>query len=358
VTEPTDTSALPDPADPDVPDTPEIVCVGETMAMIGPVDSTPLAAATALSLTVGGAESNVACGLASLGHRAAWLSRVGDDPFGRRVLADLRERGVDVRAVETDPGRKTGVYFKDTGAGGTGVHYYRRDSAASRMGPELARLPLLARARVLHLSGITPALSDGCAELVEEIVVRRGVPGRPLVSFDVNHRAALWPDGPEQAAATLLRLARAADLVFVGRDEAEGLWGTRKPREVRDLLAPVPHVVVKDGGHGAYSYDGTGAGVFVPTPRSEVVERVGAGDAFAAGYLAGLLEDRGPTACLRLGHLVAATTLTTRGDVAAPRPRPEIDQRLALDDAAWSRLHLPAPQPTVFPSASAPPEEQ
>jgi 2-dehydro-3-deoxygluconokinase len=335
---------------------PEAVCLGETMAMIGPVDSTPLAEADALSLRVGGAESNVACGLTSLGHPAAWLGRVGDDPFGRRVLAELRSRGVDVSAVETDPVRRTGVYFKDTGASGTGVHYYRRDSAASRMGPALARLPLLGRACLLHLSGITPALSGSCAELIEEIIVRRAVPGRPLISFDVNHRSALWPVGHDQAAVTLLRLARAADLVFVGRDEAEALWGTGEPEVVRDLLAPAPHVVVKDAADGAYSYDGADDRVFVPTPRSaEVVERVGAGDAFAAGYLAALLEDRRPAARLRLGHLAAACTLTTRGDVAALPPRRELDQRLVLDDAAWARLRLPSRRSdTTLRGAEAP----
>ena len=320
-----------------------VVCVGETMAMLSPADSRPLAEQPSLALGVGGAESNVACGLAALGHRAAWLGRVGDDPFGRRVLAELGARGVDVSAVEVDPVRQTGVYFKDPGPDRTGTHYYRRGSAASRMGPELARLPLLGRARVLHLSGITAALSDSCMELLQELVVRRAVPG-PAVSFDVNHRPALWGRRPSGTAATsLLALARAADIVFVGRDEAEALWGTRNPDEIRDLMGagagPGPLLVVKDAGHGATSYAADGT-VFVPTPESEVLERVGAGDAFAAGYLAGLLEDRDAAGRLRLGHLVAAATLRTREDTPTVPPRPELDARLVLDDAAWSALRL------------------
>jgi 2-dehydro-3-deoxygluconokinase len=310
------------------------------MAVLSPTDSRPLAEQPSLALGVGGAESNVACGLSALGHRAAWLSRVGDDPFGRRVLADLAARDVDVSAVEVDPARQTGVYFKDPGPDRTGTHYYRRDSAAALMGPALARLPLLGAARILHLSGITAALSDSCVQLLEELVIRRAAPG-PAVSFDVNHRPALWRRRPAGAAAgTLLALARAADIVFVGRDEAETLWGTRKPEDIRDLIGPGPLTVVKDAGHGATSYAADGEETFVPTPESEVVERVGAGDAFAAGYLAALLEDRDATGRLRLGHLIAAATLRTRADTPIVPPRPELDRRLALDAAAWSALRI------------------
>ncbi|MEU6144340.1 sugar kinase [Streptomyces sp. NPDC047081] len=301
-------------ADPEAPV--EVVCVGETMAVLAPADTAhPLALQTTLALSVGGAESNVACALVALGRSAAWLGRVGADPLGRRVLADLADRGVDVSAAQTDPTRPTGVYFKDPGPDGTGVHYYRRGSAASAMGPELAAVPLLHRARVLHLSGITAALSGTCAELLTNLVVRRTVPG-PLVSFDVNHRPSLWRDRPRDAAPALLRLARSADLVFVGRDEAETLWGTRTPAAVHDLLGPGRTLVVKDAGHGATAYGADGTEAFVPAPPARIVERVGAGDAFAAGFLAALLEGRAPEAGLRLGHLAAAAALATTEDIA------------------------------------------
>ncbi|WP_443233845.1 sugar kinase [Streptomyces sp. 2A115] len=318
---------------------PDVVCIGETMAVLSPSDARPLADQTALALAVGGAESNLACGLAALGHRAAWIGRVGADPLGRRVLDDLGARGVDVSAVEVDPERPTGVYFKDPGADRTGTYYYRRDSAATAMGPELARLPFLRSARVLHLSGITAALSDSCAELVDQIVTGRAVPG-PAVSFDVNHRPTLWRDRPAEAAPVLLELARGADIVFVGRDEAEVLWGTGKAAEIRDLLRPASVVVVKDAGHGATSYAKDGEETFVATPASRVVERVGAGDAFAAGYLAALLEGRDVVARLRLGHLVASETLRTRDDVPTVPARDALDRHLALDEAAWAGLRL------------------
>ncbi|MFI6929543.1 sugar kinase [Streptomyces sp. NPDC050287] len=295
----------------------DVVCVGETMAVLSPPDARPLAGQRTLALTVGGAESNVACSLAALGHRVAWLSRVGADPLGRRVLDDLTARGVDVSAVETDPERPTGVYFKDPAPDRTRTYYYRRDSAATLMGPELARLPLLRAARLLHLSGITPALSDSCAALTDALIAHRAAPD-PLVSFDVNHRPALWRHRPADAAPVLLALARAADIVFVGRDEAETLWGTGTAAEVRGLLRPARVVVVKDAEHGATAYTRDGEETFLAAPPSRIVERVGAGDAFAAGYLsATVLEGLGATEGLHRGHRLAAAALVTPDDVPA-----------------------------------------
>ncbi|CAL9624117.1 2-dehydro-3-deoxygluconokinase [Streptomyces sp. enrichment culture] len=315
----------------------DVVCVGETMAVLSPPDARPLAEQTVLSLAIGGAESNVACGLAGLGHRAAWVSRLGDDPFACRILTELSARGVDVSAVETDPERPTGVYFKDPAPDRTRTHYYRGGSAATRMGPELARRPALRQARIVHLSGVAAAISDSCARLLEALLLDRGnrATRGPLISFDVNHRPALWRGGRPAAARSLLALARAADIVFVGRDEAEELWDTAGPDDIAALLDPAPVVVVKDAERGATSY-ADGARTFVPALPTEVVEPVGAGDAFAAGYLAGVLEDRDERSRLRLGHLAAAAALRTRDDVPAMPPRAEIDRYLALDAGSWA----------------------
>ena len=312
----------------------DVVCIGETMVVLGPPDDRPLAEQDALRMAVGGAESNVACGLAGLGHRAAWLSRLGDDPFARRVLAELTARGVDVSAVETDPERPTAVYFKDPGPDGTRTHYYRAGSAATAMGPELARHQVLRQARIVHLSGVAAALSDSCARLLETLLGKRRE-RRPLVSFDVNHRPALWREG--EAARSLLTFARAADLVFVGRDEAEELWGTARPDDIAGLLAPAPVVIVKDAEYGATSY-AAGVRTFVPSLPTKVVEPVGAGDAFAAGYLAAALEERDERSRLRLGHLAAAAALRTRDDVPVMPPRAETDRCLALDEDAWAAM--------------------
>ncbi|WP_306323012.1 MULTISPECIES: sugar kinase [unclassified Streptomyces] len=289
----------------------DALCVGETMAQITPADSAGLEHSRELRLAVAGAESTVAQYLADLGHEAAWLSRVGDDPFGRRILAAVASRGVHVGGVPRDTGAPTGVYFKDPGPEGTRVHYYRAGSAASRMTAADADRVDLTGVRLLHLTGITPALSDGCAALVDTLVARAAETGT-TVSFDVNHRPALWSSAGA-AADALLALARQADVVLVGRDEAETLWGTATAEDVRDRLAPRGTLVVKDGDVGATEFAG-GEAEFVAAPSVEVVEAVGAGDAFAAGYLSGLLGGAAARERLALGHRLAGRTLRSIED--------------------------------------------
>ncbi|KUO02775.1 sugar kinase [Streptomyces caeruleatus] len=310
-----------------------VVCIGETMAALAPDPPSPLVNAARLRLSVAGAESNVAMYLADHGVPVAWLSALGDDPLGHRVRADVAAAGVDVSHVRTDPGRPTGLLVKDPGPAGTSVHYYRRGSAASALGPEALDGEPLSAAGLLHLTGITPALSESCRRLVTRALTAE--PGaRPYaVSFDVNHRAALWPDG---SAPTVLReLADLADIAFVGLDEAQALWGDHlTPADVRAQL-PGPRVlVVKDGANDATAFSDGGVHS-VPAPRTEVVEPVGAGDAFAAGFLAGLLRGGTMTDALRLGHITAASALQVTGDHGPLPDRREQEALLALSAREW-----------------------
>lgn len=287
---------------------PPVLCVGETMALVTPLSAERLRSAAAFTLDVGGAESNVAAHLAHLGRRSVWFSRLGDDELGRRVADALTWRSVDLAPVIYDPEAPTGVYFKDPGHG---VLYYRRGSAASRLSPTDADALDLSAYGLVHLSGITPALSQAAAAFIDRLMERAGEAGIP-VSFDVNFRAPLWPR--EEAAPALLRLARQADIVFVGRDEAELLWGTSTAEAVRDVLDVTPTLVVKDGDVGATEFTG-GQHVFEPAIPTQVVEAVGAGDAFAGGYLAALLDGADSPARLAAGHRRAALTLQTTTDL-------------------------------------------
>ena len=314
----------------------DVVTIGETMVMLVPQEPVPLAEAAALSVHIGGAESNVAVYLVELGHRARWVSRLGDDPFGELVLRQLASSGVDISAVVRVPGGRTGLYLKDPRGGQTTVHYYREQSPAAGLAPAALDDPLVAGGRVLHLSGITAALSACSRDLVRTAVHERPDPDR-LVSFDVNYRPKLWP--VDEAAAVLAEIADAADLVFVGFDEAQKLWGCTTAADVRQLFPRPATVVVKDGAIGAHSF-GAGGEVFVPTPRVTVVEPVGAGDAFAAGYLAGVLEGHGDASRLRLGHLVAAAALSVRSDHAHLPSRDWLRQRIELSEEDWARLDL------------------
>ncbi|MFF8603676.1 sugar kinase [Streptomyces sp. NPDC015232] len=359
---------------------------------------------------IGGAESNVACALAAAGHRAKWVGRVGRDGFGTHLTEAIGGWGVDVSAVVRDPERPTGVYFRtatDRAADAHEVVYYRAGSAASAMAPATVPYELVAGARILHLTGITAALSASCLALLHELTAPRA--GRPLVSFDVNFRPGLWAD-PAAGGRVLRDLARRADLVFVGADEAAAAWGLDDPGAIRAALPEPAALVVKRGAEGATLYeraptgraavaagagatagagagpadgpraadgpgpaqgprpadgprvaDGSGAGLrtraadspgsrprtgasdtvtHVPAPRVDVVAPVGAGDAFAAGFLSGTLRGLDATGRLRHGHLMAAAALTVPGDLAAPARRAHADRLAAADDTAWETLHL------------------
>ncbi|MFI1837465.1 sugar kinase [Streptomyces olivaceoviridis] len=314
-----------------------VVCVGETMAALVPDPPEPLERADRLSLSVAGAESNVAMYLADHGVPVDWLSALGDDPLGRRVRATVSAAGVDVSHVRTDTRHPTGLLVKSPDPStGTRVHYYRTGSAASALGPELLDEEPVRSAALLHFTGITPALSPSCRELVTKALTG-SVDARPhAVSFDVNHRPALWPDGT--AATVLRRLADRADIVFVGLDEAQGLWGEDLTvAGVRHLLPHPRILVVKDGARAATAV--TEHGVYtVPALRTAVVEPVGAGDAFAAGFLAGLLRSLTTAQALRLGHITAVSALRVTGDHGPLPAAGRIERLLALPDPEWEAL--------------------
>ncbi|MFE6729893.1 sugar kinase [Streptomyces californicus] len=356
--------------------TTDVVCLGESMVTFLPSQPGRLADVPSFGRGIGGAESNVACALAAAGHRAAWVGRVGADGFGDHLVETIASYGVDTSAVRRDPARPTGVYFRTATDRGTDTHevaYYRAGSAASAMSPENVPYEALFAGRVLHLSGITAALSPDCLALLRELTAPR--PGRPLVSFDVNHRPHLWR-GCAEDASVLLELARRADLVFVGEDEAEEAWGIVGAEAIRAALPEPSVLVVKRGSAGATVFaselrpgprgaEAAGTAALaastdtvsaatparsaatpvdtvtpVPALRVDVVAAVGAGDAFAAGFLSATLRGLPVRDRARHGHLMAAAVLTVPGDLTDPPSRDRADRLVALDDAAWGRLRL------------------
>ncbi|MFC7914988.1 sugar kinase [Streptomyces sp. NPDC057386] len=327
---------------------PDVVTLGESMVTFLPTRAGRLADVPSFDRSVGGAESNVACMLAAAGHSVRWISRVGADGFGDHLLTTIAGYGVDVAHVERDPARPTGVYFRTAGERGTDAHevaYYRAGSAASAMSPAATDLAAARSGRVLHLTGITAALSDTCLDLLYALT--EAAPGRPLVSFDVNYRPTLWRS-PARAAEVLRELARRADLVLVGADEARQLWGLRRTADIAAALPGPRTVVVKLGAGGAVAFgrtpdpvgDGPGTAVRVPAPHVTVTAATGAGDAFAAGHLHATLRGLPVPARLRHGHLWAAASLTTPADLAAPPATGHADRLAALDETAWGTLRL------------------
>ena len=278
-----------------------VVTLGETMALLRAEDGGSLAHVDRLRIGVGGAESNVAVGLARLGCDVAWLGRVGADGLGDRVIRELRGEGIDVIGV-VDAEAPTGLMIKEHAATDSArpVVYYRTGSAGSRLSAEDLEALGIPDAALLHVTGITPALSESARDAVLTaigIATDAGVP----VSFDVNHRASLWTD--RDPVETYRAIAGRSTIVFAGLDEARLLVGDEldaaAAAEAIAALGP-SQVVIKLGPDGCTALI-DGERFDVPAIAVQVVDTVGAGDAFVAGYLAELLaglpaEDRLATA--------------------------------------------------------------
>jgi 2-dehydro-3-deoxygluconokinase len=315
----------------------EVVTFGETMAAMR--SAGPLRLGGTLQLSVAGAESNVAIGLARLGHSVAWVGRVGNDELGALVLRTLRAENVDVSGAVCDPTRPTGLILFERRTGDvTRVQYYRSGSAGGSLEP--ADLPpALApptapegtkRRGILHLTGITPALGPAAADAVRSGAERAREAGR-LVSFDVNYRSRLWPVG--QARGTLRPLAAAVGIVFGSAPELALV--TSDPEAGAEAAAGellelgVREVVVKRGAQGATAYTADGA-TSAPARLVRAVDVIGAGDAFVSGYLSGVLDGLGTAGRLGRAVAVSAFAVGSTGDWEGLPTR----QELSLLDAA------------------------
>ncbi len=308
----------------------DVVTLGETMVLLWPTGAESLADAVTYERSLGGAESNLAIALARLGLRPRWISRLGDDPFGRYTRATLEQEGVIVDAP-IDTSAPTAVFFKERVAQGPRrVYYYRRGSAASCMEPTDLTAAQFAGARLLHVTGITPALSVGCATTVDRAITLARAAGA-RVCVDPNVRPQLWPERGAGIAVLHALMAR-ADLVLLGDEDAAYLFpGLSDAAVLRAVRALGPGVVVlKLGARGARAVvEGEEASV-APYPVA-VVDSVGAGDGFDAGFIAGLLRGDTLPRCLALGACVGAAAVATTGDWEGYPTSRELGLRLATD---------------------------
>jgi 2-dehydro-3-deoxygluconokinase len=282
------------------------------MALLWPPEIGLLRHAPALRLGVAGAESNLAVGVVRLGVPATWLGRVGDDEFGRLVTTTLRGQGVTTTAV-VDGGAPTGLMVKERRtAGVVRVLYYRAGSAGSRLRPEDVDAAVIAAGRVLHVTGITPALSDSARAAVFAAVEEANAAGVP-VSVDLNFRSTLW--SADEAAPVLRDLVRRADVVMATDDEARLVVDGAEPRSLVTRLQTLgpTQILVKLGAKGSLSsIDGDLHSV--PARTVAVVDSVGAGDAFGAGYLSGLCRGLPADERLALATSAGAFAVTVPGD--------------------------------------------
>lgn len=291
----------------------EAVTIGESLALLDPAASGPPRLNRTYRLSFVGAESNLAIGLQRLGVHTEWISRLGDDGFGRLILDTLAAEGVDVHRCTRDPDATTAIMIKTRLPGETRRLYYRAGSAATKLVPfDLAPAPAT---QWLHVTGITLGLSRSACDTALSAVAQAREAGL-TVSFDLNYRPGLWAS-PREARAAAERLIPQADWLLCGTDEAELLFGAARVVDLEQRLraAGARSMVIRDGASGAYLAD-EGTLTLIPVPRADldIVDEVGAGDAFDAGFVFGRLRGRSAAESVNLGHRVAAHALTGTGD--------------------------------------------
>jgi len=294
----------------------DVSAIGEALLRLSVRPGERLEDAPAFEVHVAGSEANVAYALARIGRRAAWTSILPDGPLGRRVASTLAAGGVDVSSVVWSPVGRLGTYYVEFGSAPrpTRVVYDRSGTPMTSADPAAFDWDRVCDARAVHLSGITTALSPGAHALVETAIAEARRRGR-LVSFDVNYRQRLW--SPADAARSLRALGPGLDLVIATVEDARDLLGIAGPpaegvRRLADAL-DVATAVLTCGAEGAVLLH-EGEVHARPGAVVEAVDRIGAGDAFAAGLLAGWLEGT-PVAGLERGLAMSALKMTLRGDL-------------------------------------------
>ncbi|MDR5906463.1 sugar kinase [Franzmannia qiaohouensis] len=315
--------------------TPEILTFGEAMTMFVAETPGPLAEVERFRRRIAGADTNVAIGLARLGFGVAWLSRVGNDGFGEFIRRTLEQEGLDCRHLVSDAANPTGLLFKERAEDGQDprVSYFRRGSAASQLSCDDANDLDLSALRHLHATGIPPALSSSARELSHHLLTQARAAGASI-SFDPNLRPSLW-HSEEEMRDTLNRLAAQADWVLPGLAEGRRLTGQESPEGIADfyLERGAKAVVIKLGPQGGY-YRGTLGGreqsLSVPGfAVAEVVDTVGAGDAFAVGVISALLDGLDPRQAVLRGNLLGAEAVKVIGDMEGLPDRQQLEALIA-----------------------------
>ena len=315
----------------------DVTGLGEVMLRLSVPAGAHLETARQLDVHPGGAEANTLVALARLGYRTAWCSGLPAGATGRLVANHLRQAGVDLSCVVWSDHGRTGLYFLENAEPPRNVDviYDRADSCASRLQPDQVDWDRLMDTSIFHISGITPAVSRNCLEVTRTALAearRRGV----LVSFDLNFRSKMWTAA--EARATLRPMLRMADVLFCGQGDAETVLGIHGAPDAQlgslaELVAG-DTVVMSCGTEATYVLH-AGAVLRRDVVPVSVVDRLGAGDALAAGVLHGLLH-RDVEEGLRFGSVMAAMTLTQHGDMLVTH-RAEVEQLVASGGGSLQR---------------------
>ena len=308
---------------------PDIITIGEAMAMFVASETGDLADCERFIKRAAGAELNVATGLARLNHSVGWVSRVGNDSFGRFILNQLEKEGIDCQGVPVDARYPTGFQLKSKVEDGTDpiVEYFRKGSAASHLSPDDFSAPYFHSARHLHLTGVAAALSESSLALLHHAAKSMKAEGKTL-SFDPNLRPVLWKSEVEMVEK-LNALACQADWVLPGLKEGAILTGQRTPEGIADfwLERGVKAVIIKTGADGAWFKSASGETGSVPAIKVDnVVDTVGAGDGFAVGVVSALLEGHTLAYAVDRGNRIGARAIQFTGDSEGLPTRAELGE--------------------------------
>lgn len=292
----------------------DIITIGDGMITFDPHRKGPLRFVNQFERKIGGAELNVILGCSRLGLNTGWISRLGKDEFGRHIVNTVRGEGVDVSEVKLMDGYATSLNFKEvqeTGAGRT--FYYRQPSATETLTPELLPVDYIKSAKILHVTGVFPAIKEQNRFVILralQIAKEHGV----KVSFDPNIRLRLW--SKEEARKTILSFLPYVNYLLTGREELELIFDSRDENILLQSLQQFSfeNVVMKDGGEGSYALL-NGAWTHVPGfPVMKVVDTVGAGDGFDAGFLYGILQEWSIEKSLAFANAIGAMVVQVGGD--------------------------------------------
>ncbi|KIL41586.1 2-dehydro-3-deoxygluconokinase [Gordoniibacillus kamchatkensis] len=293
----------------------DTVTFGEAMAMFVADELGELQHVSRFTRRLAGAETNVAIGMARLGLRSGFVSRVGNDAFGQYIKNKLLSEKVNMDCIRTDEVNPTGFQLKSRiDDGDPEVQYFRKRSAASHMGPGNLNRDYFLSSRHLHMTGIPLAISPSTREFALEALRLMKQAGR-TISFDPNLRPSLWSSREEMIAVTNA-VACEADWVMPGIEEAELLIGTRDVNAISDyyLQRGAKLVVIKLGPEGAYYRSQSEVGIAAGFKVAKVVDTVGAGDGFAVGLISGLLLGKPIVESVIRGNAIGAMAVQTYGD--------------------------------------------
>lgn len=292
----------------------DVITIGDAMIAMCPREKGPIIFSDNFKRKVGGAELNVAIGCARLGLKVGFISRLGNDDFGKYILKTIRGEAIDISEVKLVDGYQTSVYFREILSDGSSrSFYYRENSPTSIMKCEELNEEYFRETKILHITGVFPSISKNNQEIILE-AIKLAKKNNLIISFDPNIRLKMWTK--EEANSYIEKILPYVDIILVGDEEIEILLGdTSIENAIKTFRSyGIGKVVVKKGAKGAVGSDGNSIYEVEAIKPKALVDTVGAGDGFASGFLTALCKDKSFEECVEFGNAVGSLVVGVEGD--------------------------------------------